>query len=404
MSGVTENGWVGKTEEEILAEYAASYKSTISPSLDTSADSVIGRHIAILAAARAQDWEVLGAIYASQYSQATGQSLDYVAGLTGTQRQAATKSTVTATVNMDSGTAVTAGQIIASVSGNPNAQLANVAAFTAPSTGNHALEFEALETGPVTAPSGTLTVLEVTITGVNSITNALDAVPGDNIEGDAPLRVRRRAELTAQGTGTEDSMRADVAAVADVESVQVIVNRTPNISGVLPPHTFEVVVFGGAADDIAQAIWDTMPGGITNFGSSSGTATDAAGNSRTVYFSRPTEIRVYVDVDVTTDPDTYAGDAAVQAAIADFTSGALQLELPNGSVLDGELDVGDDVIVSRLYSAVNSVAGVVSIASIKIGTSPSPSASADIAIDPREIVAVGGVKGIQTADVGVTSS
>ena len=404
MAGVTDAGWVGKTEQEIKAEYDASVKSTISPSLDTSVNSVIGRLIAILAAARAEDWETLEAVYNSQYEQATGQSLDYVMALTGTAREEASASTVTATVNMDSATAVTAGQIIASVDGNPNAQFANVAAFTAPSTGDHDIEFAALETGPIAAPSGTLTVLEVAITGVNSITNALDADPGANIEDDAPARVRRRSELTAQGTGTEKALRADVAQVADVESVEIIVNRTSGISGVLPPHSFELVVFGGDDDAIAQAIWDGMPSGITNFGSSSGDAVDAAGVTRETYFSRPTEIRVYVDITLTTDPDTYAGDAAVQSAIAKFADGTLQLELPNGTVLDGELNVGDDVIVSRLYSAVNSVAGVVSISSIKVGTSPSPTLSVDIEIDPREIVAVSGVNGIQTADVSVTSS
>ena len=404
MAGITEDGFTGKTEEEILDELKAEVTSRISPSLNTTVNGVIGRLLAIIATAEAEDWEVIEATYSSQYEEAEGESLDKVCALTGTTRDKPSYSTVTATVNMDSGTAVTAGQIIASVDGNPNALFENVSAFTAPSTGNHSLEFIAQNTGPVLAPSGTLTVLEVTITGVNSITNSLDADPGANQENDANLRIKRRNELTAQGTGTQSSMIADVSQVQNVESASILVNRTPNISGVLSPHTFEIVVFGGADNDIAQAIWDSMPSGIFNFGSNSGIAIDHKGNNRTVYFTRPTEIRVYVSVTVVTNPDTYAGDTEIKEAISNFTNGSLILNNPDGTTLVGTTEVGVDVVASKLYSAVNSIAGVEQITSLYVGLSASPSSGSVVSITDREIVAVSGVKGIQTVDVSVTSS
>lgn len=404
---VTSTGIEIETEQEILDRLAAQARSTISPSLDVSQNSVIGRLLAIFAQEVAQNQEVAQSIYTSGTDQASGQSLDNRSALTGTTRRDATFSTVTATVNMDASTSVTAGQIIASVNGNPDALFANVEAFTSPgspATDDHELEFIALTAGPVQAPSGTLTELEVTITGVNSITNALDADPGENQESDSALRIRRRAELTAQGTGTEDSIKADVLQVDDVEFVNLLVNRTSSTdSNGLPPHAFEVVVFGGDNTEIAQAIWDGMPSGINNFGSSSATATDDGGNSQTVYFSRPTEIRVYVDVFVTTNPDTYGGDTAVKEAIANFTNGSLELERPDGTLIDGSLGVGDDVIISQLYSAIFTVTGVEDVTLIEIGTSPSPSGTSNIAIGEREIVAVSGTAGIQTVDITVTS-
>ncbi len=399
--GVTDTGFVTKTEEIIFDELDAAVKANLSPSADTTVNGPLGRLLAIIATMRAEDWEVAKGVYNSQYDQATGQSLDYVSGLTGTTRDDPSFSTVIATVNMDIATVVTAGQIIASVVGNPNALFENVAGFTAPSTGNHSIAFIAQTSGPVLAPSGTLTVLEVTITGVNSITNALDADPGENQEQDPELRVKRREELTAQGTGTDDSIAGDVRKVVDVESVKVIPNRSTQPSNDQPGCSFQTVVFGGAVNAIAQAIWDGMPSGIKAFGSTSGVATDDGGNVQTVAFSRPAEIRVYCDIILTVDVDEYEGDAAVKAAISGFTDGTLQIELPDGSILDGESQVGVDVYAAVLYNAVYTVAGVIN-ADIKVGTSPSPSGTA-VVITDGQIVAESGVKGIQTADVAVTS-
>lgn len=401
--GVTETGFQIETEQEILDRLAATARATISPSLDVSQNSAMGRLLAIFATVIAENQELAQSVYNSFSDLATGQALDNRAALTGTTRNPATFSTVTATVNMDVSTAVTAGEIIASVDGNPDALFANDAAFTAPSTGNHSLAFTALSTGPVQAPSGTLTVLEVTITGVNTITNALDADPGEDLESDASLRIRRREELTAQGTGTQSAIRGDVLRVDDVEFCEVLTNRTQYVQNSLPPHSFEAIVYGGLDDDIAQAIWDTMPSGIEVFGSSSGTATDDGGNSQTVNFTRPTEQRVLLEVDLTVDPDTYGGDAAVTAALANFTNGTLEIDLPSGDVLTGELGVGDDVIRSKLYPAVYTVSGVLDITDMRLAIHPASPTATNITISDREIAAVGGVSGIQTADITVTS-
>ena len=399
--GVTDTGFVSKTEEILLAELDVAVKANISPSADTTVNGPLGRLLAIIATMRAEDWEVAEGVYNSQYDQATGQSLDYVSGLTGTVRDAPAFSTVSADVNIDGGTVITAGQIIVSAVGNPNALFENVDPFTAPFTGAWPLDFIAQTSGPVLAPSGTLTVLEVTITGVNSVTNALDADPGDNQEQDPELRVKRREELTAQGTGTDDSLAGDVRKVDDVESVKVISNRSTQPSSSQPGCSFQVVVFGGVDNDIAQAVWDGMPSGVNDYGTTSGSATDDGGNVQSVAFSRPTEIRVYCDITLTVDADDYEGDAAVKTAIGSFTDGTLLIELPDGSILDGASEVGGDVYASVLYNALFTVAGIVD-ADIKVGTSPSPSGTS-VAITDDEIVAVSSVKGIQTADVTVVS-
>jgi uncharacterized phage protein gp47/JayE len=404
--GVTGTGFVIETEQEILDRLAATARSTISPSLDVSQNSAIGRLLAIIASEITQNQELAQSVWNAFSDLADGQSLDNRAALTGTTRNPATYSTVTATVNMAASTSVSAGEIIASVSGNPDALFANVSAFTSaasPDPDDNALLFQALDTGPVQAPSGTLTVLEVSISGVNSITNALDADPGEDQESDAALRIRRREELTAQGTGTQESIRADVDRVTDVEFAECLTNRTDYTADGLPPHSFEVVVFGGTDDDVAQAIWDGMPSGIAAVGSSSGTATDDGGNSQTVKFTRPTELRILVEVDLTVDPDLYGGDAAVASAIANFSTGVLEITQPNGTVLTGELGVGSDVIRSKLYSAIDTVSGILDITDVRLAISPATPTAANITVTDREIVAVSGTAGIQTADITVSS-
>ena len=237
----------------------------------------------------------------------------------------------------------------------------------------------------------------------NSITNPSAADPGENQESDAALRIRRRAELTAQGTGTQESIQADILRVDDVEFCEVLTNRTPYQQNGLPPHSFEAVVFGGLDNAIAQAIWDGMPSGIEVYGATSGTATDDGGNSQTVEFTRPTELQILVEVDLDVDPDLYGGDSEVVAAISNFTNGSLEIEQPDGSLLTGELTVGADVIRSRLYPAIYTVAGILDITDLRLAISPASPTAANITVGDREIVAVSGSAGIDTADITVSS-
>jgi uncharacterized phage protein gp47/JayE len=238
----------------------------------------------------------------------------------------------------------------------------------------------------VVANAGTLTVIESAQSGWNSITNASDATTGEAAETDAELRVRRETELRRSGAAAVDAIKADVSAVDNVTSVTVFENTSSVTDGDgVPGKAIEVVVLGGAVNDIAQAIWDSKAAGIEAHGGTSGTATDSDGNSRTVDFSRPSEVDIYIDVEVDVDSDYAAtGDADIKAALAAFGQ--------------SDLGVGDDVIYSQLYGVIFAVSGVVDVTLLEIGTAPAPAGTVNIVIGSRELA------NIDTANITVVST
>lgn len=231
---------------------------------------------------------------------------------------------------------------------------------------------EAETAGNIPAYAGTLTVIETPVSGWDSVTNAADITEGNDIETDAALRLRRLQTLANPGSTTVDAIRAKLLQVENVTSVSVFENDTDSTdaSG-RPPHSFEAVVQGGVGQTIADEIWENKAAGIQTFGSSSDTVTDTMGYTHTVYYSRPSEITIYVIVNLTTTSDyPVDGDDAVAEAIADYG--------------DENLGIGDDVLHHKLFCPLEDIAGITDV-EILIGTSPTPTAEDNISIDDDEI-------------------
>lgn len=385
MAGLDATGFIGKTLEEIKAEIADALKTNIASTLDTADESPIGQLVGVFSSQLRQVWELAEAVYSSQYpDSASGFSLTSIATITGTQREAASSSFTTLTVNVDPGT-YAIGTLIAYPTGDPTARFANsevvtngggVAANVGP------IRFEAEDTGPIRANANTLVNIAEPVVGWNSIVapgNATDAELGAEIESDAALRIRRELELQGQGGSTYDAIRADILAVADVEQVGLLVNDSDvtDANG-LPPHSIEVVAQGGLDADIAQAIWEAKAAGIETYGSTTVTIDDSEGNDHAIKFSRPTPVPIYLIIDAVAEEDDWP-------AAADFTTEVQQVMADFGD----EFFVGDDVIPSRLIAELfESVAGLHEVTSLKLGTAPAPVGTTKIVISPRELATI----------------
>lgn len=390
--GVTDEGFVDKPLEDILTELETEQKANIDPGFDVSAQSPAGQINGIFASKLRELWEVAQAAYNSvDPDSAIGQALTRLSLISGTVKEAATKSTVTATVNLNAGVTLAAGAV-ASVSGNPTARFVTTEAVTngggAPADVSVAME--AQTAGAVVANTGTLTVIETPQSGWNSVTNAADATIGEAAETDTELRSRRETEVRAGGSTKLSAIESAVAAVTGVTKVRGFenVDNITDADGV-PPHSFQIVALGGDADEIAQAIWDTGAGGIEAHGSSSGNAIDANGATQVVAFDRPTERTIYMDVFLTVNTDpllgaVYPGDGddQVKAALA---------------ALVQTFDIGDDLILSALYPSILAIDGVLDVTSIEADFSASPSATSNLTIGSRELA------DLDTANITVTT-
>jgi uncharacterized phage protein gp47/JayE len=356
MAGLTTTGFEAKPLDEIKSDIEADERALISTKINTSSASLVGQINGIMATKLRQLWELLQALYNAFFADgATGFALTLRAALTGTTRDAATYSRTTCTVNVDMGTYLP-GTLVASVLDSPDSRFSNLETITnagpsaAAITGN---VFECLTTGPVRANAGTLTVKAQAVTGWNSITNPADATLGAVEEGDPSLRAKREAELRAQGSTTADAVKADLLRdVEGVERVTVLENDTAetDVNGV-PRNSLECIVYGPAsptADDdqaVAEQVWASKAGGIGTYGSTSKTVVDLQGKSHTVRFTRPTDLPAFCEVAINVDGDTYAGELAVQEALAASTDA-----LDSGVALDWRAVVGLPYTVAGVRS------------------------------------------------------
>lgn len=385
MAGLTADGFVAKTFEEIRAGFEAKQRATLDQNIDTSEYSLIGGLNGIMATEIAAVWELAEEVHdAFDPDKAAGESQDTLYSLTGTIRRAAQSSSVQATVNLKANTTIAKGAAQASVAGNAASKFVNdepmVNATGVPA--NVSVRFVATRTGPIAANAGTLTVIDTPLAGWNSITNPLDATLGSALELDSLFRLRRLQEIAQQGGGTVPGVRADLMALPTVRAAAVLENDTDAYVGSLPPKSVEAIVRSvvGANDEqaIASSLWRNKTGGARFVGLQSYVITDSEGFSRTVYFSRPTERQVYVLLRVKVDPALYVGDilaeTTILAALADPTSASYH-------------DVGTDVFAARIVVEAMKIPGVLN-ADARVSLDPTATwatAASSLDIDQREI-------------------
>lgn len=234
------------------------------------------------------------------------------------------------------------------------------------------VDCEAESTGPVTAVTQTLSVIETPIAGLNSTRNPEDAILGRNTETDLELRSRRSRTLQVAGAGTVEAIRSRLLNLAGVTDVIVFENDSlvTDERG-LPAKSFETVIKGGDAQEIVDLLWSIKPAGIQTYGNLNGTIVDSQGVSRVIYYSRPTLVPIYLEVDLTVNSDfPVTGAAAAETALVE-----------QGNLFG----IGNDVIViPKLIYALNGINGIEDVV-IRIGTAPSPTLDNNIQIASNEI-------------------
>jgi len=233
----------------------------------------------------------------------------------------------------------------------------------------------ATATGAVKAPSGTLTVIETPVTGWESCTNALDEITGAVIESDPDFRLKRVEEIATAGRSTINAIIARLGKVENVKEVFVFENDTDivDVDG-RPPNSLDIVVQDGDDQEIADAILDSKAGGITLIGDVTKISYDSKGFAKTMKYSRPTVVPIYVELDLTVDSNEYPADGEdqVKAAIVAWGDG---------------LGIGKDIIVhgsNSLEASFGSVPGITDIV-IRVGKTAGPTLEDNIVIEPREI-------------------
>lgn len=374
MAGVTATGFTKKLYSDIKAEIVASIQAIPGLSrVNLGRDSFLGGAVSAVAYVASELWDVAQAVYSSfDPDSAQGSALDNICAIRGVYRKVATPTEVTVSCTLVAGT-YPAGVLTASPAGRPEVLFTNATEIVSPGGVVAGNRFVCSQTGPISVPAGTLTVISTPYAGWSAVTNPLDGTPGRDIETDAELR-QRRLEGTPKGA---------LANLDGVEKVFVFENNTDATVGSLPPHSFEAVVYDGTPDgsnvadqDIGDALFLDKPAGIQTVGDVTVTVEDVVGETHTVKFSRPTLVNVYLVVELYTNADWDAinGPTLVKEALVAFG--------------DTRYKCGVDVIRTSLFGAVYSVPGVEEVTTIKLGTSPAPAGTANITIASRELASL----------------
>ena len=348
--GISSTGFKRKRLNLLLEELNSEVKTIFGENFNVSPESPDGQVNGVISESNANLWELAEEAYnAFNPKAASGVTLSNLVQLNGITRLAATRSRVELTLTGDSGTVIPEGSLISTL--DTGDKLSTDDSVTIDGAGNAIVQATALEFGPISMLAGTITQIDTPLSGWDTVINDDNATLGTNDESDSDLRARRRRSVARDAQAIIDAIRSAVENIDNVTQAVVLENDTDaeDANG-LPAHSFQVVVSGGTNIDVADAIWLKKPAGIQAFGDITVEVIDSQGISHDISFSRPTPVTIYVEVTLTTFPEYPAnGDDLIKQAIVDYA---------NGDLVDNRsFGLADNVIYTRLYTPINSVAG-----------------------------------------------
>lgn len=234
------------------------------------------------------------------------------------------------------------------------------------------------EPGSFIEAPGDINILATPVWGWDRVTNPLSSVPGRLRETDAELRARFKDARFDRATNIIEALYSALIVLFGVQNVVIYENDadTTDDKG-LPPHSFLVLADGGSPLEIGRAIWQNRPTGITSVGNTSVDIVDAFGYTRTINFSRPVEVPVYIQITLTTNNNFPAdGEQQIKDALIAYVN---------------EQKIQSGIVYSRLYTPINSVPGH-QVDDLVIGTSPDNMGVQNIALNFDEVARTSDVR------------
>lgn len=155
--------------------------------------------------------------------------------------------------------------------------------------------FTCTQTGPIAAAAHTLGKIMTTTPGWDTADNEQPATTGQDEESQASFENRRYKSVALNSRSSLQSAYSRVAALDGVIAVAVRQNRTERLTKVdgvgINPHSVYVCVLGGADEEIAQALYETVSAGCEYTGTTEIEVKDSVTRATDlVRFSRPTEL------------------------------------------------------------------------------------------------------------------
>ncbi|MCQ4969190.1 baseplate J/gp47 family protein [Atlantibacter hermannii] len=302
-------------------------------------------------------------------STGNGRALSSNVKINGITRKLATNSTADVVIEGDVGTQITAGSVR-----DANGTIWNLpASVIIPQSQSITVTAICSVSGPMVALPGTINRIATPTRGWRMVNNPTAATPGESGEDDVQLRERQTRSTALPSQTTMEGIDGALLEVSGVTRMRSYENDTEvTDSNGLPPHSLCCIVDGGDATEIARVIAGKKDVGTTTYGTTTVSMVGRYGEPKTIRFSRPSVVDVFVDIELTTYPGYTTSTAdRIKAEVAKYIN---------------SLRIGDPVLLSRVYSPAN--LGVMSggesrfydITSLKIGKSETTTAASNIGI------------------------
>lgn len=385
--GMTSEGFKPKRLADVLDSLTTKIRSVSDPDtgeypfVNETADGVLMQIVSILAEEISIVWQqaYLASIqYDPLYS--SGSSLRGLVQINGINPSYGSYTEIPMTLSGTAGTVIPEGSRISSTDGLQVYQ--TVANATIGDEGSVVVNATCTETGPNNPEAGEIIAIQTPVFGWSSAINGNTISVGSDADTDTDLHIKQQRATSATSYRQVDAIIAGIIGVNGVKYARLYVNNTMSTDARgITAKTMAPVVVGGTDEDIANVL-RLKAGSLDNFQGNLTTPivyTGELGDTQTIDFYRPTEVPIYIDITITvTDSVEYPWNASdlIKQAIIDYA------EYDQSGIAG--FPPGADVIVSRLYTPINSVQGF-KVDSILIGTSSDSLSGNDISIDWNEI-------------------
>lgn len=386
MAGITPQGFIPKTLRDIREDLIAGCQTIQDPEtgeyplFNIGDDTVLSQVIGIFASELEVAWGALADAYAQfdpQSNSGAGQS--GTVQLNAITRKPGMGTQLAISVTAISGTVIPKGSLIGDVAGTYSYTVdADIYVSGEPNTVSTATGAATSTVfGPFNPVVNTINTIQTPISGWQGVTNTRTIAVGLYEETDPTLRKRQQRSTALTSYRQIEAIWAAIMDLDDVTYCRVYQNSTeyPQDERGIPFKEVAAIVEGGDDYAIAEALFYRLPTGQVGHGDVSVAFNDLQGIPYVISFSRPSEIPIYVRIVLkvydTADWPANGVDLIKSAIIdyAEYNVGDDEVGFPPGT----------DVIRTRLYTPINSVAGH-SVMSLELSTDNSTFSEEDIEI------------------------
>lgn len=385
--GMTNTGFKPKRFADVLESLTNRIKSISDPDtgeypfVNETADGLLMQCTSIIAEEIATCWEQ--AYLASvQYDplNASGVALRGLVQINAINPSYGTYTQMPIVVRGTAGTVIPAGSRISSTDGSQIYETQT--SVVIPAGGETTATTICTEVGANNPAPGTIIQIQTPIFGWNYASNNAATSVGTPADTDTTLHIKQSRATSATSYRQVDAIIAGIMTVPGVTFARLYVNKTLTTDARgIAGKTMAAVVVGGLDQDIANVL-RLKAGSLDNFVGNLDEPiefTGELGDVESIDFYRPTEVPIYINIALTvTESGVFPANATdlIKQAIVDY------------AVYDQEgvagFPPGADVLVSRLYTPINTVPGF-KVDSLQIGKTAGSLSTSDIAIAWNEL-------------------